>query len=235
MMWQENSHVIVNTTNEVERGKNKCTRYWPDVEDTKVYGGVYHVASLKETANPHYILREFLLHNSDEEGDGRHIWQFHFKAWPDHGVPHEPGVALGFLQDVSLKQTTLAHGEGGCGPIIVHCSAGIGRTGTFIVIDILISLINFQGWDNEIDIQKTIQLVRAQRSGMVQTEQQYKFVYSAINAFVESSQALMHVGENYGNLKFPHKSQEPLYGNMGSGERTADKGIEEAPPLPAKP
>ena len=106
------------------------------------------------------------------------------------------------LQDVSLYQRTKGQTEGSCGPIVVHCSAGIGRTGTFIVIDILISLIGYQGthhvlyvphthtlcyvddvcltlvpvvvictgWDNEIDIQKTIQLVRAQRSGMVQTE-----------------------------------------------------------------
>jgi tyrosine-protein phosphatase non-receptor type 11 len=193
MVWQENSRIIVMTTNEVERGRNKCTRYWPDLEETKVYGGVFHMANLKETANPHYILREFLLHCSDdEEGEGRHIFQFHFKAWPDHGVPHEPGVVLGFLQDVSLKQTTEEEAKN-CGPIVVHCSAGIGRTGTFIVIDILISLINFQGWDNEIDIQKTIQLVRAQRSGMVQTEQQYKFIYAAINAFVESSKALMQI------------------------------------------
>lgn len=92
-------------------------------------------------------------------------------------------------QDVSMKQSDKEKEEGGCGPIVVHCSAGIGRTGTFIVIDILISLINYQGshsslpsptdacgchicagWDDEIDIQKTIQLVRAQRSGMVQTE-----------------------------------------------------------------
>lgn len=246
MMWQENSRVIVMTTNEVERGRNKCTKYWPDLEDTKVYGGVYHVASLTQTSNQHYILREFLLHSSEEEGDGRRVYQFHFKAWPDHGVPHEPGVALGFLQDVSLRQTTLEKEEEGCGPIVVHCSAGIGRTGTFIVIDILISLINYQGWDDEIDIQKTIQLVRAQRSGMVQTEQQYKFVYSAINAFVESSQALMLVGDNYGNLKFPFKSEEePLYGNMGAqgeslqeGEGEADDGNTEttkAPPLPQKP
>lgn len=247
MIWQENSHVIVMTTNEVERGRNKCTRYWPDVEDTKVYGGVYHVACLKEVQNTTYILREFLVHSSEEEGDGRTVYHFHFKAWPDHGVPHEPGVTLGFLQDVSLYQRTKGQTEGSCGPIVVHCSAGIGRTGTFIVIDILISLIGYQGWDNEIDIQKTIQLVRAQRSGMVQTEQQYKFVYSAINAFMESSQALMLVGDNYGNLTYPRKSeQEPLYGNMvageqagdnGAGGRTGDKGneVSEAPPLPAKP
>lgn len=217
MVWQENALVIVMTTNEVERGRNKCTRYWPEVEQDKVYGHV-HVANLNETTNPHYILREFIVHHDSEDSEGRHIYQFHFKAWPDHGVPHDPGTVLGFLQDVTLRQSTLASEGLSPGPIVVHCSAGIGRTGTFIVIDILINLITYQGWDNEIDIQKTIQLVRAQRSGMVQTEQQYKFVYQAILAYVESQQALMGVGDNYGNMKYPSKSkaaavEEPLYSN----------------------
>ena len=101
--------------------------------------------NLKETTNPHYILREFLVHHDSEDSEGRHISQFHFKAWPDHGVPHDPGTVLGFLSDVTLRQSTLASEGVSPGPIVVHCSAGIGRTGTFIVIDILINLITYQG------------------------------------------------------------------------------------------
>ena len=101
--------------------------------------------NLKETTNPHYILRQFLVHHDSEDSEGRHIYQFHFKAWPDHGVPHDPGTVLGFLQDVTLRQSTLASEGLSPGPIVVHCSAGIGRTGTFIVIDILINLITYQG------------------------------------------------------------------------------------------
>ncbi|OTF71998.1 hypothetical protein BLA29_014661, partial [Euroglyphus maynei] len=74
------------------------------------------------------------------------------------------------------------------GPIIVHCSAGIGRTGTFIVIDIIIDQINQHGLDCEIDIQRTIQIVRAKRSGMVQTIAQYKFVYLAVQHYVNTLQ-----------------------------------------------
>lgn len=167
--------------------------------------------NLKETTNPNYILREFLVHHEDDvsDSDGRKITQFHFKAWPDHGVPHDPGAVLGFLQDVNLCQSTISEEGSDMGPIVVHCSAGIGRTGTFIVIDILLNLIGYQGnisdilvmrqsrcnsvagWDNEIDIQRTIQLVRAQRSGMVQTEQQYKFVYMAIKNYVDTQQQLL--------------------------------------------
>lgn len=101
--------------------------------------------NLKEVTNPHYILREFIVHHdTSEDEEGRHIFQFHFKAWPDHGVPHDPGVVLGFLSDVTLKQSTLGSEGKSPGPIVVHCSAGIGRTGTFIVIDILINLITYQ-------------------------------------------------------------------------------------------
>ena len=72
------------------------------------------------------------------------------------------------------------------GPVIVHCSAGIGRTGTFIVIDMIIDQIKRQGLDCEIDIQRTIQMVRSHRSGMVQTEAQYKFVYLAVQHHIET-------------------------------------------------
>lgn len=167
MVWQENTRVIVMTTNEVERGRvshlachwsvcyicvgcfqNKCTRYWPDDEETKVCAKI-HIVTLKETSNPHYVLREFLVHHEDDaNSDGRVIAQFHFKAWPDHGVPHDAGAVLGFLQDVNLRQSTCSEesqGQEDVGPIIVHCSAGIGRTGTFIVVDILLNLITYQG------------------------------------------------------------------------------------------
>ncbi|KAL5491000.1 hypothetical protein EMCRGX_G016213 [Ephydatia muelleri] len=223
MMWQENSLIIVMTTNEVERGRNKCTRYWPELDNSKAYGTI-SVCCLKETTKPHYVLREFVVNKDSndaaEKEERRTIFQYHFKAWPDHGVPHDPGAVLGILQDVNLQQKELGDEGLKPGPIVVHCSAGIGRTGTFIVIDIIQDLINHQGWDCEIDIQKTIQLVRSQRSGMVQTEQQYKFVYVAVQHFVESYQAMLQGGGgtgDYGNMTFPIKevpAEERTYGNL---------------------
>lgn len=95
------------------------------------------------------------------------------------------------------------------GPICVHCSAGIGRTGTFIVIDMILDTIDRNGLETEIDIQRTIQMVRSQRSGMVQTEAQYKFVYYAVQHYVQTlfqrmraEQQSLQVGREYSNIKY---------------------------------
>lgn len=82
---------------------------------------------------------------SQDEDAGRSIFQYHFKSWPHHGVPHDPGAILGFLQDVTPRQSTLGIHGVEPGPVVVHSSEGVGRTGTFIVIDILLNLIAFQG------------------------------------------------------------------------------------------
>lgn len=233
MVWQEGSLVIVMITNEVERGRNKCTRYWPSPESPEETYGLIQVTSLEEdTANPHYILRHFLVSHVEKKATGeeedRHIFQFHFKAWPDHGVPQDPGVVLTFMADVNTKVTQLASFNPG--PTVVHCSAGIGRTGTYIIIDIIIKLINAQGWDCDIDIQKSVQVARGQRSGMVQTEQQYKFVYKAILYYVEISTLKTTGGGPPGSAAAT--SSEALYGNVPDA---LQKPHEKPPELPEKP
>lgn len=201
MVWQENTRVIVMTTKEVERGKNKCGRYWPEENSSKEYGRIT-VRNVSENSNNDYILREFLVVKEDQE---RTIFHYHFTAWPDHGVPSDPGCVLNFLHDVNKRQEDIPS----AGPIIVHCSAGIGRTGTFIVIDMILDQIKRQGLDCEIDIQRTIQMVRSQRSGMVQTEAQYKFVYLAVQHHIETvqqrisaEQKSLQLGREYTNIKY---------------------------------
>lgn len=237
MIWQDSSMVIVMITNEVERGRNKCARYWPNEGESSEYGSI-GVINEKETTNPHYVLRQFLVKNLTEDGSLRKIFQFQFKAWPDHGVPQDPGVVLGFMEDVNLKYKE-AKPDDKTSPVVVHCSAGIGRTGTYIIIDIITHSIECSGWDEEIDIQKSVQLVRAQRSGMVQTEQQYKFVYRAILHFVEAYQQRLNLTSmpasagmaNYDNFQFPTKgaSGEALYGNVPT-----HNGSDWPPPRPPK-
>ncbi|XP_064643361.1 tyrosine-protein phosphatase non-receptor type 11-like [Lineus longissimus] len=218
MIWQENSRVIVMTTKEVERGKNKCARYWPDDRQSKeyeAYGYKLIVKSVKETHTPDYTLREFdLTKREGNTSETRTVFHFHFTVWPDHGVPSDPGCVLNFLHEINVKQDSMP----GAGPVIVHCSAGIGRTGTFIVIDMIINSIRQLGLDCEIDIQKTIQMVRSQRSGMVQTETQYIFVYKAVQHYIDTvskrmaeEQKYQKTGREYLNIKYSSEA-------LGGGE-----------------
>lgn len=197
------------TTKEVERGKNKCVRYWPDkLADDSPSGirnfGSIRVDILSEKLCVDYILRELKVSVKDSTEE-RTLFQYHFTAWPDHGVPSDPGCVLNFLQEVNMKQEQVQP----AGPIVVHCSAGIGRTGTFIVIDQIIDQIKRHGLSCEIDIQRSIQLVRSQRSGMVQTEAQYKFVYLAVQHYVGvmqhrliAEQKSLKAGREYTNIKY---------------------------------
>uniref|UniRef100_A0A4W3J8K6 Tyrosine-protein phosphatase non-receptor type n=1 Tax=Callorhinchus milii TaxID=7868 RepID=A0A4W3J8K6_CALMI len=204
MVFQENSRVIVMTTKEVERGKSKCVKYWPEEMSLKEYGGM-RVRNVRENPAHDYILRELKLSKVGQGNMERTVWQYHFKSWPDHGVPSDPGGVLDFLEEVNLKQESIAE----AGPVVVHCSAGIGRTGTFIVIDILIDIIREKGVDCDIDVPKSIQMVRSQRSGMVQTEAQYRFIYMAVQHYIETLQRRIEEeqkskikGREYTNIKY---------------------------------
>ncbi|DAA21254.1 TPA: MGC107851 protein-like [Bos taurus] len=171
MVHQENTHVIVMTTREVERGRNKCFRYWPELHGSQEYGHL-HVCNMAEHWAQGYCVRELQVWRPDQEESPHTVKHYQYFSWPDHGVPAEPTGVLSFLEEVNRTHSSMP----GAGPMVVHCSAGIGRTGTIIVIDILVDVIRRQGLDCDIDVPKTIQLVRRQRSGMVQTEAQYKFV-----------------------------------------------------------
>ncbi|KRT81496.1 hypothetical protein AMK59_5764, partial [Oryctes borbonicus] len=208
MVWQENCRVIVMTTKETERGKIKCTRYWPDLDTTKECDKL-KLTNLQESSTTHYTLREFLV---TVEGcpESRKVYHYHFQAWPDHGVPADPGCVLDFLHEVNKRQKSLVTElpSNPPGAILVHCSAGIGRTGTFIVIDMILDQLEKHD-DCEIDIQRTVQMVRSQRSGMVQTEAQYKFVYFAVQHYIETNRERkradlksLQMGREYTNIRY---------------------------------
>eukprot|EP00053_Salpingoeca_punica_P007464 m.68116 g.68116 ORF g.68116 m.68116 type:complete len:529 (+) comp14162_c1_seq1:62-1648(+) len=194
MIWEGNSRIIVMTTLLVERGKKKCEQYWPDTpESPPVTYGRYTVSFTSKTEDPSSTTRVFQLWK-DDGSPKREITQYHFTAWPDHGVPDDPNHVLSFLLRVKNHQKVLSEKIPKVGPMVVHCSAGIGRTGTFIVIDMLLETISQNGLDCEIDIQKTIQNVRLQRSGMIQTVAQYQFVYDAIVFHINSLKAKAQAG-----------------------------------------
>ncbi|KAJ8016426.1 hypothetical protein DPEC_G00007090 [Dallia pectoralis] len=223
MVYQENTHVIVMTTKEMERGRNKCVRYWPDLNITKDFGKV-SVKNMEEHPAQDYILRELEVKRLDRREPVRYIWHYQYLSWPDHGVPNEPGGVLSFLEQVNRTQSAIPD----TGPIVVHCSAGIGRTGTIIVIDILIDIINRQGLDCDIDIPKTIQRVRQQRSGMVQTEAQYKFIYMAVQQYIDTAQKRLEEEQKskakereYSNIKCPPMTNDRSKTNTTSVPRSS--------------
>ncbi|XP_072760365.1 tyrosine-protein phosphatase non-receptor type 11 isoform X2 [Anoplolepis gracilipes] len=230
MVYQENTRVIVMTTKEVERAKNKCARYWPEEGEVTEYGNEWKVRAVSRTSTADYTLREFLLQGTKPNfSESRRIYHYHFQAWPDHGVPSDPGCVLNFLHDVNARQESIAaslvsnNQTVPCiGPILVHCSAGIGRTGTFIVIDMILDQIKRHGLDCEIDIQRTIQRVRSQRSGMVQTEAQYKFVYLAVLHYIETvsqrmqaEQKSLQLGREYTNIRYKSETNASANSIMG--------------------
>uniref|UniRef100_A0A4W5JUU7 protein-tyrosine-phosphatase n=1 Tax=Hucho hucho TaxID=62062 RepID=A0A4W5JUU7_9TELE len=167
MVWQENTATIVMVTNLVEVGRVKCCKYWPD--DTEIY------RDMKVTLIETQLLSEYVIRTFAVEKRGAHeireIHQFHFTGWPDHGVPYHTTGLLGFVRRVKSKTPANA------GPMVVHCSAGAGRTGCFIVIDIMLDMAEREG---VVDIYNCVRELRSRRVNMVQTEEQYVFIHDAI-------------------------------------------------------
>ncbi|PAV82883.1 hypothetical protein WR25_21151 [Diploscapter pachys] len=185
MVWQENCRVIVMTTKEIERAKSKCERYWPDLNFERKIGlllikNVEEIVVKNDVNEDSYIKRKLVVTNGDSPP--RELSHLQFVSWPDLGCPDHPEHVLDFLDAVDDAWEKTPNPKS---PIVVHCSAGIGRTGTFIVIDVLLNQIKKRGRSCPIDIPKTVECIRGQRSGMVQTEAQYCFLYKAICCYIQ--------------------------------------------------
>ncbi|CAI4231085.1 unnamed protein product [Auanema sp. JU1783] len=174
MVWEEGSATIVMLTNLEERSRVKCDQYWP-TRGTSVYGNI-HVTLLETMVLAHYTMRTLRIQCSDEP-EVREIRLLQYTAWPDHGVPDHPTPFLIFLKRVKTLNPPDA------GPIISHCSAGIGRTGAFIAVDIMLERLRYE---STVDIFGCVTALRGQRSYMVQTEDQYVFIHDAVLDAVNS-------------------------------------------------
>ncbi|XP_041430167.1 protein tyrosine phosphatase receptor type D S homeolog isoform X45 [Xenopus laevis] len=168
MMWEQRSATVVMMTKMEERSRIKCDQYWPS-RGTETYG-LIQVTLLDTVELATYTVRTFALYKNGSS-EKREVRQFQFTAWPDHGVPEHPTPFLAFLRRVKTCNPPDA------GPMVVHCSAGVGRTGCFNVIDAMLERIRHE---KTVDIYGHVTLMRAQRNYMVQTEDQYIFIHDAL-------------------------------------------------------
>ncbi|XP_064349733.1 receptor-type tyrosine-protein phosphatase F isoform X14 [Camelus dromedarius] len=168
MVWEQRTATVVMMTRLEEKSRVKCDQYWP-ARGTETYG-LIQVTLLDTVELATYTVRTFALHKSGSS-EKRELRQFQFMAWPDHGVPEYPTPILAFLRRVKACNPLDA------GPMVAHCSAGVGRTGCFIVIDAMLERMKHE---KTVDIYGHVTCMRSQRNYMVQTEDQYVFIHEAL-------------------------------------------------------
>ncbi|XP_006901943.1 PREDICTED: receptor-type tyrosine-protein phosphatase H [Elephantulus edwardii] len=178
LVWEQQSHTLVMLTNCMESGRVKCEHYWP-LDSQPCTHGHLQVTLVDEEVTEDWTIRNLKVFNMDEQKT-LSVRQFHYVAWPDHGVPHSPDPLLAFWK-VLRKWLDQKVGDG---PAIVHCSAGVGRTGTLIALDVLLRQLETEGVVGPFSFVKKM---RASRPLMVQTESQYVFLHHCILRFLQQS------------------------------------------------
>ncbi|KAH9494745.1 hypothetical protein Btru_017776 [Bulinus truncatus] len=169
MLWEQKTEKVVMLTNLIEEGKAKCEKYWPDSGKT-MFGEIK--VKLKETHHfADFIIRKIELEKKDEST--RTLTHYHFTSWPDQGVPLTPWALVDFEQKVDASKAT--------SPIVVHCSAGVGRTGTFIALHNIMRQAEETGY---VDFYNTLAKLREDRTLMIQTADQYIFLHKAAQAAI---------------------------------------------------
>ncbi|XP_026112410.1 receptor-type tyrosine-protein phosphatase F-like isoform X7 [Carassius auratus] len=176
MLWEHNSTIVVMLTKLREMGREKCHQYWPSERSARYQ--YFVVDPMAEYNMPQYILREFKVTDA-RDGQSRTIRQFQFTDWPEQGVPKTGEGFIDFIGQVHKTKEQF----GQDGPITVHCSAGVGRTGVFITLSIVLERMRYEG---VVDMFQTIKTLRTQRPAMVQTEDQYQLCYRAALEYLGS-------------------------------------------------
>ncbi|XP_038248727.1 tyrosine-protein phosphatase non-receptor type 3 isoform X2 [Dermochelys coriacea] len=168
VVWDHRLSLIIMLTTLTERGRTKCHQYWPDPPDIMEYGN-FRVKCQSEDCTIAYVFREMVITNIETEEEHT-ITHLQYVAWPDHGVPDD---SRDFLEFVTCMRPKRVENE----PVLVHCSAGIGRTGVLVTMETAMCLIERNQPVYPLDI---VRKMRDQRAMMVQTSSQYKFVCEAI-------------------------------------------------------
>ncbi|XP_029355496.1 receptor-type tyrosine-protein phosphatase C isoform X3 [Echeneis naucrates] len=203
MVWEQQSSIIVMVTRCEEGNRLKCAQYWPSPDrETEIFEE-FIVKLTSEVHCPDYIIRRLSLANKREKSSEREVTHIQFMSWPDHGVPGEPQLLLKLRRRVNAFKNFFS------GPIVVHCSAGVGRTGTYIGIDAMMEGLEAEG---RVDIYGYVVRLRRQRCLMVQVEAQYILIHQALvehNQFGETEIALSELHSTVSTLKQQNPGNEP--------------------------
>ncbi|XP_058789130.1 tyrosine-protein phosphatase 10D isoform X3 [Phymastichus coffea] len=197
MVWESNSRAIVMLTRCIEKGREKCDHYWP-TDTLPVYYGDISVTILNETHYSDWSITEFMLRRGDVK---RIILHFHFTTWPDFGVPSPPTTLARFVR--AFRERVKPDQR----PIVVHCSAGVGRSGTFITLDRILQQILVSDY---VDIFGIVWAMRKERVWMVQTEQQYICIHQCLLAVLEGQDNAGPPREIHDNQGFEGKNQNSV-------------------------
>ncbi|XP_039592732.1 receptor-type tyrosine-protein phosphatase beta-like isoform X10 [Polypterus senegalus] len=196
MVWEQNVHTLVMLTQCNEKGRVKCEKYWPS-SNSQTHGHM-QVALISETPTKEWTIRELSLENL-ANGNKRRIKHFHFTAWPDHGVPENTDLLIRFR---NLVREHIDQSQRNS-PTVVHCSAGVGRTGTLIALDHVIHQIDRT---NSVNVYKIVCDLRMHRPLMVQSENQYIFLNDCIMNVIRSKQN--------SNQFYKNNAAEAIYENI---------------------
>ncbi|XP_010149631.1 PREDICTED: receptor-type tyrosine-protein phosphatase eta [Eurypyga helias] len=201
MIWEKNIYSVVMLTKCVEQARTKCEQYWPE-KQSKSYGGII-VTMVAEVVLPEWTIRDFTVEKSDTP-ESHTVRQFHFTSWPDHGVPETTDLLINFrhlIHEYSSQNPIDS-------PTLVHCSAGVGRTGTFIAVDRLIQQIEME---NTVDVYGVVYDLRMHRPLMVQTEDQYVFLNQCVMDIIRSQK------EKKTDLIYQNMTAMSIYENFTPG------------------
>ncbi|KAB5530622.1 hypothetical protein PHYPO_G00131430 [Pangasianodon hypophthalmus] len=177
MIWEQKTKAVIMLNRVIEKGSEKCAQYWPTQEEHEMAfrDTRFVVRLLSEDVKSYYTTRLLELQNANT-GEKREIYHFHYTTWPDFGVPESPASFLNFLFKVRESGSLGADH----GPAVVHCSAGIGRSGTFSLVDTCLVLMDKRKDSSSVDIKKVLLDMRRYRMGLIQTPDQLRFSYMAV-------------------------------------------------------